>query len=82
MLILFGTRTKEKRLCTEGALRCSHCGNVTNWEVIKATDWFTLFFVPVIPMSSRYYEVCPICHMANPISKADSEQLCQQFGRE
>lgn len=82
MIILFGTKKKQKKMCTEGALRCSNCGNVTNWEVLKVTDWFTLFFIPVFPMGSHYYEVCPICHAANPITKEDSEMLVQQFGRD
>jgi len=34
---------------------CSHCNNEDYWTLTKYTTWFTLFFIPVIPYSIKYF---------------------------
>ena len=40
---------------------CSHCHNEEYWILTRITTWFTLFFIPVIPYSIKYFLSCPIC---------------------
>ncbi|KAL1896882.1 hypothetical protein Sste5346_004516 [Sporothrix stenoceras] len=48
--------------------RCYNCGNYSG-RVIKTHPWFTLCFVPVIPLSIHGYEdvTCHICNYAQPL---------------
>ena len=43
---------------------CDHCKNLAHWELRKYTTWFTLFFIPVIPYSTKKFLICPICGSA------------------
>lgn len=75
MLILFGSKTKRKVIGqTKTVWTCKHCNNQNVWPVVKERDWFTLFFVPIIPMSSRQLVICPICGSALRIHKDNIDE--------
>ena len=59
-MIIFGTKTRPKVL---GGLEkpCGHCKNKTIHAVIKVTKWFTLYFIPLIPYSSKLFVNCNAC---------------------
>lgn len=40
---------------------CSNCNNEEYWVLQRTITWFTLFFIPVIPYSIKYFMHCPIC---------------------
>lgn len=40
---------------------CSNCKNEEYWTLQRTITWFTLFFIPVIPYSIKYFLYCPIC---------------------
>lgn len=40
---------------------CSNCNNEEYWVLQRTITWFTLFFIPVIPYSFKYFLYCPIC---------------------
>jgi uncharacterized tellurite resistance protein B-like protein len=60
-MIIYGTRTMNS---TEGisAFHCPRCGGQREGKIQSANRWFTLYFIPVIPMGSagRYVE-CTAC---------------------
>ena len=41
--------------------RCGHCNNDEYFVLNRIMTWFTLFFIPVIPYSTKYFLSCPIC---------------------
>lgn len=41
--------------------KCSHCHNEEYWYLTRIITWFTLFFIPVIPYSVKYFLSCSIC---------------------
>lgn len=43
------------------AQKCSSCDKSNHFILIKTIDWFTLFFIPIIPYDTKYYLQCPIC---------------------
>jgi hypothetical protein len=49
MLIIFGTRLRARAIAT-GEFFCQHCGADRNYVLQELRRWFTLFFLPVLPM--------------------------------
>ena len=52
LLILFGTRDRRK-LIREGQFVCPKCGVKKDYEVISLREWFTLFFIPILPTANN-----------------------------
>ena len=76
MIIIYGTRGFEKILGQTVAYSCARCNNIALFNVVRIRKWFTLFWIPIFPYSSKYYMVCPVCGSATPFpSKADALQL-------
>lgn len=40
---------------------CSNCNNDDYWQLLRITEWFTLFFIPIIPYQRKYLLICPVC---------------------
>lgn len=61
MLLIFGTRVRTK-LLRAVVFFCSGCGGDRQGRLLEARQWFTLFFIPIIPMK-RLGEVvqCDTC---------------------
>jgi hypothetical protein len=61
-MIIFGTRPKYKTIA-EGQFFCPHCQQTRSYLHKKATRYFTLYFIPVIPMGDlgEFIE-CQTCH--------------------
>ncbi|WP_432404341.1 zinc ribbon domain-containing protein [Wukongibacter sp. M2B1] len=60
---------------------CDHCNNISNWELRKYTRWFTLFFIPVIPYSTKKVLVCPICGSAIELDTKVFDEMKSQEGQ-
>ncbi|MGH9242843.1 MAG: hypothetical protein ACRD29_00675 [Acidimicrobiales bacterium] len=62
MLIIFGWRTRSKTLDT-GVFFCPHCGGDRAYERKAARRWFTLFFLPVVPVGRELgqFVECETC---------------------
>ncbi len=70
MIILFGTKTKTNHLGTVENCYCERCHNTSDWNFIEYRNWFTLFFIPVFPISKKTELLqCPICHQAYQVPK-------------
>ena len=55
---------------------CGNCGNAIFYELFKVRTWFTLFFIPMIPYSTKYLYLCPICQKGYELQKeAFNEKL-------
>ena len=52
LLILFGTRDRRK-VVAEGDFLCPKCGVKRDYEVISLREWFTLFFIPILPTANN-----------------------------
>ena len=70
MILIFGTKRKFKNLGALENCHCSRCNNTSDWNFMEYRDWFTLFWIPVFPISGRKeYLECPICHQAYEVPK-------------
>ena len=52
LLMLFGTKDRRKVL-TDGEFICPGCGVERDYEVISIKEWFTLFFIPILPTANN-----------------------------
>ena len=69
-MIIFGMRGRQKTIAMLN-LACRN-GHVAAHRLVKLTRWFTLFFIPLIPVSQRYFTVCAQCGMQVKWPKADA----------
>lgn len=74
-MIIFGYRGGKRN--DHGAalpIACPNCNNQTFYRYLTVTKWFTLFFIPVIPISSKHYLACPVCTRAIQLDKPGRER--------
>ncbi len=74
MLIIFGIKRMGRRLATMLAL-CSRCGTPAAQVVIRQSRWFSLFFIPVIPLGSSYVSTCTLCGSSTRLDKFQAQQM-------
>ncbi|WP_422753200.1 zinc-ribbon domain-containing protein [Micromonospora sp. WMMD708] len=60
MFLIFGLRTRVTRSGVVTAV-CRHCGNQAAQVISRRSTKFTLFFVPLIPVRTRYVRQCSFC---------------------
>ncbi|TCK92893.1 zinc ribbon family protein [Natranaerovirga hydrolytica] len=64
----FGHRTLKKYgKIISPCLTCSK--GQSNIDFIRVTIWFTLFFVPIIPISKKYLLICSHCKDVEEVDK-------------
>jgi len=54
---------------------CSHCDNEEYWVLTRCITWFTVFFIPIIPYSFKYFLSCPICQYGITPDNQQVEQI-------
>jgi hypothetical protein len=77
MLILFGSRTYLRQLAIL-TLVCGRCGNPAAHSLRKRVVKFTLFFVPLFPLSVKHSTQCTFCGAVTQLPKDQAEALLAQ----
>ncbi len=72
MIILFGFRRVRARLGTI-LVMCAFCHTPAAHAITRIRKWFTLFFIPVIPLGTKYATTCTMCGRAAVITKEAAE---------
>jgi hypothetical protein len=72
MIILFGFRRKAARLATIFVM-CAACGTPAAHVLTRTRRYFTLFFVPVIPLGTKYFTTCTMCGHGTQITKEGAD---------
>ncbi|MFC4034328.1 zinc-ribbon domain-containing protein [Streptomyces polygonati] len=78
-MIIFGTRRYLHQLAML-TLVCANCGNPAAHALRKRVVKFTLFFIPLFPVSTTYSTQCTFCGTQNKLPKEQAEQLLAQSG--
>lgn len=61
-MIIYGTKVFTKQMGFFGEKKvCSNCGREYKELYVKYTTWAHLNEVPLFPVKSRFYRMCPIC---------------------
>jgi hypothetical protein len=75
-MILFGWgHQRHKLIGPTHARKCENCNNERIWTMHKLSTWFTLFFIPVFPYSSKRLLTCPVCGQGFELSQTEFEDL-------
>jgi zinc-ribbon family len=67
MIILFGFRRRVARLGTI-FMMCGLCHSPAAQALTRARRYFTVFFIPVIPLGTKYALTCTMCGRSSEIS--------------
>ncbi|MGD1053302.1 MAG: zinc-ribbon domain-containing protein [Candidatus Dormibacteria bacterium] len=73
-MIIFGSRGKVRLLATARA-RCQSCGQEAAHRLVKSQRMFTLFFVPLFPIGTRYVATCTYCGAARRVDAQVAKSL-------
>jgi hypothetical protein len=73
MIILFGFRRKSSRLATIFVM-CAHCHTPAAHALTRSRRYFTLFFIPLIPLGTKYFTTCTMCGHVTQITKEGADQ--------
>ncbi|MFH8499045.1 zinc-ribbon domain-containing protein [Streptomyces coeruleorubidus] len=76
-MIIFGTKGYLYQLAIL-TLVCGQCGNPAAHTLRKRVTKFTLFFVPLFPISTKYHTQCTFCGAEQKVTKEQAEQLQAQ----
>lgn len=62
MIFIWGTKGRTKQI-DQGRFYCPGCGGERNYRMFKVSNYFTFFFVPILPLNElgRYVQ-CDQCH--------------------
>jgi hypothetical protein len=74
MLVIFGLSRKE-RPAGLVALLCAVCGHPGPQPLVRRRTRFTVFFVPVLPLGSRWETRCPVCGTTHRLSAGEARRL-------
>jgi hypothetical protein len=73
-MILFGVRSTRNRLGTVIA-ECPQCHQTCSQSIARVRRWFTLFFIPIFPVSTKHLTVCSMCSGSARVDRAHAEHL-------
>jgi hypothetical protein len=76
-VIVWGFRSRNKVL-GKAAYQCSSCGQNAYHTGVRSTRWFTLFFIPVIPISKKTTARCGACGFQQQIDNKDADRIFTQ----
>lgn len=74
MIFIFGYSPKTSTTGPVEERQCPNCNNVRHWMLHKQSHWISLFFIPVIPTKTKYFQDCPVCHYAEELSHDEYSQ--------
>ena len=60
MLFFFGLRTKTRGI-KQVECPCTKCARRTMFTAVEVKRYFTLFFIPVIPLGTKHLIRCNLC---------------------
>lgn len=74
MLILWGTKgfVKDGGMSVDPT-PCLSCGAQGTKKLFRVRNWFTLFFIPIFPFSSKYIVKCTRCGREDVVKAAKEE---------
>lgn len=75
MLIIWGSRSRQKQELSGLSLACLLCQE-PGMSLVSSRTWFTFFFIPLFPISSKkYYVTCASCENCFKIKDESVNQL-------
>ena len=79
MSIIFGSRSKNKVL-GQVQYPCQRCGRMAYHTLVRSRRWFSLYFIPVIPLSKTTTARCNLCGYQSQIDNNQADAMIPQSG--
>ncbi len=80
MFIIFGISRKVARVATVFAL-CAFCHTPAAQVVTRVRSSVALFFIPLIPLSTKYRTTCTLCGTTSEVSAEEADQAVRAVAR-
>jgi hypothetical protein len=78
-VLIFGFAVSEQLLCTL-LFVCERCGVQAAHRLVRRVRKFSLFFIPLFPVSTRYRDTCTHCGRTIEVSPQQAEAAVRQVG--
>lgn len=75
MRVLIGIESRMKKEIYGGQITCCKCGQVCNHHLSKLLLRITIFFIPILSVTSNRYLVCDTCMSETEIVKKEYKEL-------
>ncbi len=75
MFVIWGIGTRRQYTNVLVKDTCSECGTTQNMNILTQYGCGTLFFIPIIKVNRKYFEVCPNCGAGKQITKKEFKQI-------
>ena len=75
MIIVFGTSGKRKEIKLENTEKCSICSKINNYDVIIDIKYFSIFWIPVFRINTKYFVVSKCCGSVYSINKKLGKEI-------
>lgn len=78
-MLIIGFTVSEALLSTL-FFTCENCGNRAAHQLTKQSRKFSLFFIPIFTVGSKYLDTCTACGRVLEVSKDQAEAAASQAG--
>jgi predicted RNA-binding Zn-ribbon protein involved in translation (DUF1610 family) len=78
-MLIFGFGVREILLSTL-IFTCETCGNHAAHHLSKQVRRFSLFFIPLFSIGTKYFDSCTACGRVIEVSKEQAETAARQVG--
>ena len=78
-MLIIGFGVTEALLATL-VLPCETCGNHAAHQLTRQSRKFSLFFIPLFSIGTKYFDTCTACGRIIGVSKEHAETAAQQVG--
>lgn len=72
-VLIFGTSVSQALLATLFFV-CEQCGQQAAHQLVKRVRKFSLFFIPLFPISTHYVDTCTACGRVLDVSREQAER--------
>jgi predicted RNA-binding Zn-ribbon protein involved in translation (DUF1610 family) len=78
-MLIIGIGVTETLLSTL-VYTCETCGNHAAHQLSKRVRKFSLFFIPLFPVGTKYLDSCTACGRVIEVSREQAEAAARQVG--
>jgi hypothetical protein len=76
-MLIFGLTASDTVLGTLG-YPCDYCGNNAPHHLVRRTRKISLFFIPILPISTKYLDTCTACGRVIDVPRQQAEAAVSQ----
>lgn len=75
LFFLWGVRRRPKVIAVTREIDCGNCNNAVNFVLIQEKRWFTMNWIPIIPLKRLYSLKCLLCSATKELTKDEFKKV-------